>query len=300
VRRWRCNVPRVRFTAGGELDGRELLDTALHAAREAAAVHRSYLGRVTIEDWSEKGTFDFVTHVDHEAEAVIVGRIRDRFPHHAVLAEEAASERQPGSGVTMEGMRDEEWTWIIDPLDGTTNYLHRYPMYAVSIGVAQHGELMGGVVLNSATGEEWIALRGGGARRNGERIHVSEIDSLPRALIGTGFPFKEIERLPLFLEQFDRVVRNTSGVRRAGAAAIDLCHVASGYFDGFWELTLAPWDVAAGTLIIREAGGVVTRFDGDTQVLAHGSLIAGNPAIHAALAELLAASMTTQTGAHAS
>ena len=265
---------------------KELLETALAAAREAADVHRAHLGRVAVEDWTEKGVADFVTHVDREAEAGILARIRERFPDHAVVAEEETSERHGVSGVPSEGP-DEGWTWIIDPLDGTTNFLHAYPMYAVSIGVAHRGELQAAVVLNSATGEEWTALQGGGAFRNGERIRVSGIDVLSRALIGTGFPFKALHLLPEYTRQFDAVLRHTSGVRRAGSASLDLCHVATGWFDGFWELTLAPWDVAAGTLIVREAGGVVTRLDGSSDVIGHGSLLAGNESVHGALGALV-------------
>jgi myo-inositol-1(or 4)-monophosphatase len=250
-------------------------------------VHRAFLGQVAVEDWSEKGIADFVTHVDRAAEARIVAHIRNCFPDHAIVAEEAESERDAGSGVPIAELSSSAWTWIIDPLDGTTNYLHRYPMYAVSIAVALRGELRAGVVINSVTGEEWVAVKDGGARLDGVPVRVSAIDRLPRALIGTGFPFRAVDVLPFYLRQLDRVVRNSSGVRRAGSAALDLCHVATGYFDGFWELGLAPWDIAAGTLIVREAGGVVTRIDGDTQVLGHGSILAGNPAVHAALAELL-------------
>jgi myo-inositol-1(or 4)-monophosphatase len=252
-------------------------------------VHRAYLGRVPVEDWSEKGIADFVTHVDREAEACIVARIRTRFPDHTLLAEEAESERDGGSGVPLTELGHHEWTWIIDPLDGTTNYLHRYPMYAVSIGVAFRGELRAAVVVNSVTGEEWVAAKDGGARLNGVPVRVSGIDRLARALIGTGIPFRALDVMPLYTRQLERVVRNSSGVRRAGSAALDLCHVATGYFDGFWELGLAPWDVAAGALIVREAGGIVTRIDGDAHVLGHGSILAGNPAVHAALGELLAA-----------
>jgi len=262
----------------------ELLAVARAAAQDGASVLRQYLGRVRVDEWSQKGVADFVTHVDHAAEAVIVERIRQAFPSHDILAEEAAAERTAGSGVTNGGR---EWTWIVDPLDGTTNYLHRYPMYGVSVGVARGGEMQAGVVLNVATGEEWSAVRGGGAFLDGTRITVSEIDALPRALIGAGFPFRTLDLLPEYLLQLDATVRAVAGVRRAGSAAIDLCHVATGYLDGFWELTLAPWDVAAGSLIVSEAGGVVTRMDGTGSVLGHGSVLAGNPAMHAALGELL-------------
>lgn len=260
---------------------KELLAAAVAAAREAAAVHRAHFGQVRVEDWSAKGIADFVTHVDHEAEAGIIAHLRAHFPAHAILAEEEASLRGGGT------VDADDWTWIIDPLDGTTNYLHSYPMYAVSIAAVRRGEPHVGCVINSVSGEEWTAVRGGGAFRDGARIHVSRIDRLDRALIGTGFPFRAMDVLPQYFGQLEGALRHTAGVRRAGAAALDLCHVASGWLDGFWELSLAPWDVAAGTLFVREAGGVVTRLDGDSRVLGHGAILAGNPAIHEQLGALL-------------
>lgn len=261
------------------------LPVALAAARAAAAVHRANLGRVRVEDWSEKGVADFVTHVDREAEERVVALIRTHFPEHSILAEEgAASLLMDGSA---SGDRDPDWLWVVDPLDGTTNFLHRYPMYAASVAVLHRGEPIAGAVVSGATGEEWTAARGGGAFLNGAPIHVSEIDRLPRALIGTGFPFKARALLPRYLRQFDAVLRRTAGIRRAGSAALDLCHLATGFFDGFWELVLAPWDIAAGTLIVREAGGIITAPDGELDLLAGGAVLAGNPAIHAALGEVL-------------
>ena len=262
----------------------ELLNVARLAARDAAAVHREHLGRVEAAQWSQKGVADFVTHVDRAAEAVIVKRISERFPDHLLLAEEAAADRAAPAAVSAS---PGEWTWIIDPLDGTTNYLHGYPAYAVSIGVARGAELQAAVVLNSATGEEWSAVRAGGAFLDGARISVSGIEEMSRTLIGTGFPFKALHLLPVYTRQLEAALRSTSGVRRAGSAALDLCHVATGWFDGFWELDLAPWDVAAGTLIVREAGGLVTRLDGSSDVLGQGSLLAGNPSVHAALGDMM-------------
>lgn len=258
------------------------------------------------DGWTEKGIADFVTEVDLEAERLIVERIRATFPHHEILAEESAptldgSARSHGSGdparagapdhpnsSASAGYAGDGHLWIIDPLDGTTNYLHRYPMYAASIAVARDGELVAGVVASGASDEIWTAIRGEGSFRNGEPVHVSDTRDMARALIGTGFPFKVPAEIPAYLEQLGRVLRRSAGVRRAGAAALDLCHVASGWFDGFWELSLAPWDVAAGTLIVREAGGVVTRLDGREDVFhGTGSLLAGNAAMHAALYEML-------------
>lgn len=272
----------------------DLLTVARSAAAGAAAVHATHVGRVTPDRWSEKAAADFVSHVDHEAEAVIIEHVRSAFPDHAIFAEEAESERVAGSGVTeMQDAR--EWTWIIDPLDGTTNYLHGYPVYAVSIAIARAGSIQAAVVLNSATGQEWTATRGGGAYQDGRRITVSSTDRPSHALIGTGFPFKALHLLPEYMRQFDAVLRASAGIRRAGSAAIDLCHVASGWFDAFWELWLAPWDIAAGSLIVSEAGGIVTRLDGSpadgadatTGLLATGSLLVGNPAMHAALGTIV-------------
>ena len=258
----------------------EVLDCALRSARSAAAVHGAHAGRVPVDAWTEKDTADFVTHVDREAEAAIVEVIRAAFPSHRILAEESAT----GKGPDELAMPGNGWWWIVDPLDGTTNYLHGYPMYGVSVAAICEGELQAGVVLNSVTGDVWHATRSGGAFRNDVSIHVSSIDSPRLALIGTGFPFKALHLLPEYLEQFDRVLRNTAGVRRAGSAALDLCHVASGYFDGFWEMSLQPWDIAAGALIVRKAGGVVTTLEGSHHVVAPGSVMAGNSSIHAALA----------------
>ncbi|HEX7051446.1 MAG TPA: inositol monophosphatase family protein [Longimicrobiales bacterium] len=265
----------------------ELLAVALSSARGAAEVHRRYLGRIRSDEWGEKGIADFVTRVDMEAEERIVAEVRDHFPDHAILAEEGtATAAWPAEGDGSEP----EWVWVVDPLDGTTNFLHGYPMYAASVAVLHRGAPVAGAVVSAATGEEWTAVRGGGAFRNGERIGVSAIDRLPRALIGTGFPFKAHELLPAYLHQFDAVLRRTAGIRRAGSAAIDLCYVAAGLLDGFWELDLAPWDYAAGALIVREAGGVASTPTGAAlDARGRGGVLAGNPIIHAALLDVLAA-----------
>jgi myo-inositol-1(or 4)-monophosphatase len=261
-----------------------ILDVALAAARDAVSVHRRYLGRVDREAWTTKGVADFVTHVDREAEAAIISRIRETFPGHAIVAEESAPVRENGPTAA-----PADPLWVIDPLDGTTNFLHCYPAYAVSIGVLVGGEPAVAVVLSGSSGESWHAVRGGGAFHDGRRITVSGIDSLSQALIGTGFPFKAQQLLPEYTRQFTNILQRSAGIRRAGSAALDLCHVANGWFDGFWELSLAPWDVAAGTLIVREAGGLVTRVDGSRDVVGHGSILAGNRAIHEALGHALAA-----------
>jgi myo-inositol-1(or 4)-monophosphatase len=254
-----------------------LLETALAAARAAARVHSDHLGRLQVRDWALKGAADFVTHVDREAELRIVEVVRARFPDHDFLVEEGSA---GGVGPDAIGrIADHDWLWIADPLDGTTNYLHGYPAFAASVAVARRGRLLAGAVVGAASGDEWTASAGGGAFLNGEPIRTSRIDRLDHALIGTGFPFKARHLLPLYLRQFDAVLRQSAGVRRAGSAALDLCHVATGYFDGFWELDLLPWDVAAGALVVREAGGVVTTLEGSSAILRQGSILAGNAVI---------------------
>ncbi|MFQ5689377.1 MAG: inositol monophosphatase family protein [Gemmatimonadota bacterium] len=225
----------------------ELLETARRAAREAAKVHTEWGGRLSPGDGDEKGQADFVTETDREAERLVTRILLNRFPDHGILAEEETSDHPGRPG----GIR-----WIVDPLDGTTNWLHGYPEFAVSIAALDARGLRAAVVLNSATGEEFDAVRGGGARRDGKPIHVSATAELRHALIGTGFPFKRHALLPPYLRMLDAVLRQTSGVRRGGAAALDLCHLACGRLDAFWELWLMPWDVAGGALILREAGGV--------------------------------------------
>jgi len=238
-------------TAG--LTEEHLLETARQAAAKAAEVHRTERGHVDPSHWSEKGRSDFVTEVDLESERLIVSTLRERFPDHRVLAEEGT---QHDSGSEQSPVR-----WIIDPLDGTTNWLHGYPEYAVSIAAEDADGLRIAVVLNSATGELFEASRGGGARREGVPITVSDLADLDLALVGTGFPFKKLHVLPAYLETMSRVLRTTAGIRRAGSAALDLCNLACGRLDAFWEYWLMPWDVAAGALIVREAGGAFEDLD---------------------------------------
>jgi myo-inositol-1(or 4)-monophosphatase len=261
---------------------RPIHDVALAAAHDAVSVHRAYLGKVPREQWASKGTAaDFVTHVDRDAEARVIERVRAAFPSHRILAEESG-------GAELDLAADGLPQWIVDPLDGTVNFLHAYPMYAVSIAVVVDGAPGVGVVIDGASGRVWSAVRGEGAFLDGERITVSGRTRMGDALIGTGFPFRVHSLLPEYLRQFDHVIRRSAGIRRAGAAALDLCHVASGWLDGFWDLTLAPWDVAAGTLIVREAGGIVSRLDGSPDVIRHGAIMAGNPEVHAQLRAALA------------
>jgi len=229
-----------------------MLEVARRAADAAAHVHREGRGRFDPGQWTEKGRSDFVTEVDVESERRIVEIIRDTFPTHDVMAEEGTDDSASGTS----GIR-----WIIDPLDGTTNWLHGYPEYAVSMAAEDEEGLLVGLVLNSATGERFEATRGGGATLDGEPIQSSTVADLEHALVGTGFPFKRLDVLPDYLATFERVLRTTSGIRRAGAAALDLCDLACGRLDAFFEYWLMPWDVAAGALIVREAGGVFERLE---------------------------------------
>ena len=257
-------------------DARQLLAAAQLAADRAAAFLRREEGRLAPEAWSEKGRADFVTEVDRESERLITETLRKAFPDSAVVGEELSPGPLPAGLV-----------WVVDPLDGTTNFLHRFPCYAVSIGALLEGEPLAAVVQHVRPGIRYHATRGGGAWQDEAPLHVSTIREPRHALIGTGFPFKFMDQLPQYQAQFAAVVAGAAGLRRPGSAALDLCDVAAGRFDGFWELVLAPWDVAAGTLIVREAGGLVTGLDGTREVIRHGSIVAGNPVIHAWLLELL-------------
>lgn len=228
-------------------------------------------------DWQVKTRADFVSAVDLGAEQLITGEIRRDFPSATVVGEELAPEGELGTGLV----------FIVDPLDGTTNFLHQYPQYAVSIAAAINGVVEAGVVFDVPRDALYVAVRGHGARCNGERLHVSPIAEPERALIGTGFPFKDPGQLAPYLPQFARVAAQTSGVRRAGAAALDLADVASGRLDAFWELMLAPWDMAAGMLLVREAGGRVTDLHGVDVGPGRTGLVASNGTLHSWLLQQL-------------
>jgi myo-inositol-1(or 4)-monophosphatase len=278
-----------------------LLSTALEAAEVAAAVHLHYFGRLGVEGAQEKGHSDFVSRVDLEAQDAALQVIARNHPHPVVLAEEEGSAERPllEPGGWPEGA---EHLWIVDPLDGTTNYLHRHPQFAASVGVWSRPHesvassesissivMEAGAVVAPRTGERWWARRGRGAFKNGRRIRVSATRSLRAALIGTGFPFKEPTLVPRYLEEFGRVLPASGGIRRGGSAALDLCYLAEGILDAFWEEDyLSPWDVAAGLVILSEAGGVATRLDGSAIDLAPGSILAANsPYLQEALAALV-------------
>ncbi len=262
-----------RLSPDGPFSSSQLLSVALEAARTAAAFIREAAPRVRDIVWQEKGATDFVSEVDLGAEHRILDIVRRHIPHAAFLAEETASAisaEQQNSGIV----------FVIDPLDGTTNFLHGYPEYAVSIGVLVDGSLAAGVVIDVPSNECFTATAGGGAQLNGAPIHVSKIDNRQRALFGTGFPFVRQEEIAPYTLQLARVMAGASGVRRAGAAALDLASVACGRFEGFWEIRLSPWDIAAGMLLVREAGGIVTTLDGAECPVARTSVVAGSAAMH--------------------
>ena len=249
------------------------LSTAIAAAEAAAEVHRRHavrMARVGISEASEKGRADYVSAVDVEAEEACLAVIRARFPDHAILAEETHAEGVAG------GLAPDVPTWIVDPLDGTANYLHGHPMYASSVAVALDGRPVAGAVVAAATGERWSAARGSGAWKNGRPIHVSTLQSFGHAMVGTGFPFKVQSEVPEYVQQLGRVLGAVAGIRRCGAAALDLCYLASGTLDAFWELFLNPWDYAAGWIIVEEAGGVMSRVDGSPLTTVPGSVLGAN------------------------
>jgi myo-inositol-1(or 4)-monophosphatase len=250
----------------------DLLDVAVFAAAAGARVIEDAVGGRATLVWEEKGSEDFVTEVDRAAESAIVDIVRRQCPDATIIGEELSPE---GS------LKSRGTSFIVDPLDGTTNFLHGYPEYSISIAVTLGSELVAAVVRNLTKEETFTATRGGGAFANGQPIHVSRETEPARALIGTGFPFKNHDLLEQYARQFVQVSRRTAGIRRAGSAALDLSNLACGRFDGFWELVLAPWDIAAGILIVREAGGIVTDLDGATKTISHGSVVAGNPRMHA-------------------
>jgi myo-inositol-1(or 4)-monophosphatase len=251
---------------------RQLVQTALAAAEAAAAVHGAYAGSVRADEARDKGTSDFVSNVDMEAQAAAVARIRQDFPDHRILAEE-----DDGSPPVRVDPDDPLPTWVVDPLDGTTNFLHRHPAHAASVGVVRRGRPVAGAVVASATGERWWAGEGEGAFRNGKPIRVSATRDLRVALVGTGFPFKLLDRLPDYLAQFERVLPASAGIRRCGSAALDLCYLAQGSLDAFWEIHLSPWDIAAGLCVLSEAGGTARSIEGGpVDLLRGGSVLAAN------------------------
>ena len=258
-----------------------LLNIAVRAARRAGEVIVRGMNRLHRLDVRAKGQNDFVTEIDTQAEMEIIEIVRKHYPDHAVLAEESGHSGGPAAG-------DSEFVWIVDPLDGTTNFVHGFPQFAVSIGVQRRGRMEHAVVYDPLRQELFTASRGDGAQLDGRRIRVSPHIGLDRALIGTGFPYrKNLHWLDQYMAMLKAVTQATAGIRRPGAAALDLAYVAAGRLDAFWELGLSPWDTAAGTLLITEAGGLVGTLDG-AEYKQQGDIVAGTPKVYAPLLELLA------------
>ena len=254
-----------------------LLNRATAAAEAAGRYLRSVERPAGPAAWSLKGSRDFVTEVDRRAEHIIADLLHRETPKGHIVGEELSPE------VVTDGL-----VWIVDPLDGTTNFLHDYPCYAVSIAAAMDGVLEAAVVHHVPRNETYTAARNHGAWLGGRRLRVSAIEDPEYALVATGFPFRDLSQLDIYQRQFGAVAAGTSGIRRPGAAALDLADVAAGRFDGFWELRLSAWDIAAGILLIREAGGVVTDFTGRKLGIEHTGVVAGNPVIHDWLLKTLA------------
>ena len=256
-----------------------MLGIAVRAARRAGAIINRAARDVEGLSVTRKRHNDFVTEVDKAAEQAIIEILHRAYPEHAILAEE--------SGAKAGAAGESEYTWIIDPLDGTTNFIHGFPQYAVSIGLRHKGVLAHGVVYDPAKNELFTATRGRGAFLNERRMRVSKRVQLGDALIGTGFPFRDFEGLDEYLAMFRELTARTAGIRRAGAAALDIAYVAAGRLDGFWEMGLSPWDMAAGALLVQEAGGLVGDFRGDAGFLDSGRMICGAPKIFAQLVHVL-------------
>jgi len=253
-----------------------MLNIAIRAARRAGSViNRAALDGGALNVRSKRAN-DFVTQVDGAAEQAAIDIVRKAYPDHGFIAEESG-ETSP----------DAEYLWIIDPLDGTTNFIHGFPQYAVSIAVQHRGTLAHAVVYDPAKNELFSASRGHGAFLNDRRIRVSKCQKLGNALVGTGFPFKELGRLELYMRQLQVFMSKSSGVRRAGAAALDLAYVACGRLDAFWELGLSPWDMAAGALLITEAGGLVADTSGEQSFMSSGDIVAATPKIFPAVLQAM-------------
>jgi len=247
-----------------------LLNVATIAARSAGNQIMQHLENIERLDIEFKGMNDYVTQVDKEAEQIIIDTIQKYYPDHAILGEESGAS----------GSKTSQFQWIIDPLDGTTNFLHKYPQFSVSIAVKEKGKLMHGVVYDPIRDEMFSATRGDGARLNNYRIRVTDQSTLENALLGTGFPYHDFTYIDSYMNSLKSFMQSTAGIRRAGSAALDLAYVACGRIDGFWEFNLKSWDMAAGALIAQEAGAFVTDFKGGNNFLNSGNILVANPKLY--------------------
>jgi len=245
------------------------INIAIRAARSAGSLLLRYFDRVDSLKVSSKGMNDFVTEVDRASEQVIIETLRKTFPDHAILAEESG--QQDGN----------DFQWVIDPLDGTTNYLHGFPQFSISIALKHRGVLEHALVYDPLHEEMFTASRGEGALMNDRKIRVSDRKEIKGALLGTGFPYRDQSHLDAYLGMFRALIKDSAGIRRPGSAALDLAYVAAGRLDGFWELGLAQWDIAAGALLVKEAGGVVSDINGGEHYLESGNIIAAGLKVQA-------------------
>lgn len=257
-----------------------MLNIAVKAARAAGAIINRASLDLDLLKVSTKSPNDFVTEVDRAAEQAVIDTLLGAYPGHGILAEESGRER---------GAKDSEYLWIIDPLDGTTNFIHGFPVYAVSIALAHRGKVEQAVVYDPARNDLFVASKGRGAFLNDRRLRVAARKSLPDCVIATGIPFLGVGDHARTLKELRHVMGEVAGIRRCGAAALDLAWTAAGRFDGFWEHGLSPWDMAAGLLLVREAGGYVTDIDGGEKMFETRSIVAGNEQVQLQLRQLLKA-----------
>lgn len=258
-----------------------MLTNAVKAARRAGSIITRASQDIGALKVRSKTYNDFVTEVDHAAERTIIETLQDAYPDHGFIGEESGNDRV-----------DAENVWIIDPLDGTTNFLHGFPQYSISIALMQQGHLTQAVVYDPNRNDLFTATRGRGAFLNDKRIRVSNRPKLQDSIIGTGFPFRDFAHLDTYLAMFKDMVKKTSGLRRPGSAALDLAYVAAGWYDGFWEIGLSKWDIAAGALLVQEAGGIVGDFEGNGTWIDTGNIVAGNPKIFAQILQTLTPHLT--------
>ncbi len=256
-----------------------MINIALRAARKAGELIARATENLDRNDVESKSVNDYVSAVDRDAEREILYHLNKAYPDHAFLCEEGGAS----------GNADSEYRWIIDPLDGTTNFLRGIPHFAVSLACEYRGKLEHAVVLDPIRREEFTASRGRGAQLNGRRIRVSTLDSLDGALLGTGIPFRarQTEHLPAYIRSLETLASSCGGIRRAGSAALDLAYVAAGRLDGFWEIGLEPWDIAAGALLVREAGGLISDLNGDSSYMESGHVVCGNPKVFKAVLQVI-------------
>ncbi len=277
------------------LELEKFLNTAIEAAKEAGKIQKERFGDVFAVE--HKGEINLVTEVDYQCENIIVDIIKRDYPVHEILTEESGSIQKP-SPLEGEGRGEGKYKWIIDPLDGTTNYAHSYPCFCASVGLEINGEIAAGVVYNPMLEELFTSIKGNGAYLNGKRLKVSAIGVIGKSLLATGFPYDIKYSKENNLENFCNFAVRAQAIRRPGAAALDLCYLSAGRFDGFWELKLNPWDTAAASLMVKEAGGVITDFSGGEFSIYKEEMLASNGLIHEEMIEILNLAISHQLSAN--